>query len=364
MLFMPDTPSRQLKVAMIGCGGHAFRSILPSLDYLPVELVATCNRARSKAEIFARRFGAKAALGSLQEVIDRGDIEAVLLSVGPKQHPDLACQALEAGLHVWMEKPPSADVAGIDRMIAAARKAGRQVAVGFKKIFMPGLERAKAFASDAKFGPMRSIIVRFPLDVPGDGPAVLAEQRFTNWLGNGVHPLSVLVELGGRPEWLQVHRSPHGGGFLALGFVGGAIGCLHLAEGSSPAGPLERYEIVCQHGHIVLDNCVDLTAYRPQAGADYRTGWNFAAGDENSAAVTYRPQNSLSMLTNKALFLQGFVQELDHFVTACLDGSPVTRGNLEFARAVMECYEAALLSQGQAIRLDNLPCNRAQGPSK
>src|SRR5207253_1534465 len=187
---------------------------------------------------------------------------------------------------------------------------------------------------------------RFPVDVPPDGPAVLAEGRPTNWLDNGVHALSAMLYLGGRPERLVVHRSDHGGGFAVLFFPDGAVGSLHMAQGHSMSGPMERYEVVGERGHIVLENNVRLTAYRPGYPFDYRAGSDFTAGDEEVAALVYEPQHSLSTLENKAIFLQGFVPELEHFVTGCLDDQPPTLGTLEFARAVMESYEAGLRSGG------------------
>lgn len=350
----------RLRVALVGCGNHAYRSLLPCFDYLAVDLVAACDTDRARAETFAARYGAEAACASLEEVIARGDIDAVFLAVGPKQHPDLACRALAGGLAVWLEKPPSLDVAGVDRMIAARDAAGKPVVVGFKKAFMPALVRLKAFVDSGDFGAIRTIQGRFPMDIPADGARVLAEGRFTNWLGNGVHPLSALVCLGGRPDALVVHRSPLGGGFVVLHYPSGAVGALHLAEGHGRSGPMERYEVVCEKGHLALENNARLLVYRPGYPFDYRGGTDFAAGDAGVAALIYEPQHTLSTLENKAIFLQGFVGEMEHFVDACLNHVAPTRGTLEFARAVMECYEAGLLSQGRTIRLDELDRHRPQ----
>ncbi|MDQ3815869.1 MAG: Gfo/Idh/MocA family oxidoreductase [Armatimonadota bacterium] len=348
----------RLKIAVVGCGNHAYRSIFPCFDYLAVDLVAAVDQDLTRAEKYAAHFGARAAYQSLREVIARGEVEAVILVVGPRQHPELACEALAAGLHVWMEKPPATDVAGVERMIAARNASDKNVVVGFKKAFMPAMKRMKAFLDRGTFGRLRTIQARFPTDVPFDGPAVLAENRFTDWLGNGVHPLSLLVHLGGRPDSLVVHRSAHGGGFVVLHYPSGAVGNLHLALGQAASGPRERYECVCENGHMVLDNNVRLTVYRPGYPFDYRRGHDFTAGDEDVAALIYEPQYTLSTLENKAIFIQGFFQELDHFVTACLEGTQPENGTLEMARAVMECYEAALLSQGAVVSLGDLPAIR------
>jgi len=65
---------------------------------------------------------------------------------------DLAIDCLRAGRHVWMEKPPAATCAEIERMQAASRESGRGVMVGFKKMFFPANEQAKALMDAPDFG--------------------------------------------------------------------------------------------------------------------------------------------------------------------------------------------------------------------
>lgn len=345
---------RRLKVAVVGCGSHAYRSIFPCFDYLAAELVAVCDLDLARAQKYAKHFGAAAACSSLKDVIARGEAEAVVLAVGPKQHPDLAAEALAAGLHVWLEKPPSVDVAGVDKMIAARDRSGKQVVVGFKKAFMPATRRMKEALATGHYGAMRTVSGRFPLGFPENGPQVLAEAKYTNWLGNGVHPLSFFVHVAGRPETLTVHRARKGGAFIIMEFPNGATGCLHDAAGVAANSAMERYEIVCEKGHMVCENNTRLTIHRPGAPFDYGRGHDYTLGGDEAAAITYDLQHTLSTLYNKAIFVQGFVQELEHFVDCALANKPPQIGTLEEARAVMECYEAALLSEGKPVALDRL----------
>jgi predicted dehydrogenase len=334
------------------------RSIFPSLEYVNVQLVATCDPQLEQAKACAKRYGADAAYSSLREAIKAGGLDAVLLVVGPGQHPELACEALDAGLHVWLEKPPSFDVAGVDRMIAAQKRSGKTVVVGFKKAFMPGTRRMRSFIESGRLGAVRTIQARFPMNVPSDGEAVLRDRRFTNWLGNGVHPLGFLAFMAGRPDSLTVTRAKTGGGFIVFEYANGIVANLHLAEGHGVSGPMERYEIVCERGHMILNNNVELRVYRPGYPFDYSKGADFAEGGEDVAALIYEPQHTLSVLSNKAVFMQGFVQEIDEFVKAVQSGEAPICGTLAQARIVMECYEAALLCKGERMHLQELPCNK------
>lgn len=350
MLLAHESGDR-LGIALVGCGNHAYRSLVPCLPYLPVKPVMCCDLNLERAQTYAKWFGFDHAGASLDDALRHPEVQAVIVAVGPKWHPDLACQALQAGRHVWLEKPPARRASEIDRMIAARDAAGKQVVVGFKKMFMPAVGRMKQALATGQFGALRTIAGRFPMDVPPGGQAVLDDDQETNWLNNGVHPLSLLVHLGGEPRAVTVHRTPTGGGFCIIEFAGGAVACLHLALGHSQSGAMERYECVCERGHLVLENNTRLTIHRPGYPFDYRHGVDFAAGSDEVAALVFEPQCTLSTMENKTFVLQGFLAELDHFASAVLAGEAVTIGTLEQARAIMACYEAALLSEGRRVEV-------------
>src|SRR5205814_10104773 len=92
-------PGRRLKIAVAGSGNHAYRSLFPCFNYLPVELVATCDLALARPRVYGDHFGGREAFGSFAEMLAKSDAEVVLLAAGPAQHPDLSCQALPVGRH-------------------------------------------------------------------------------------------------------------------------------------------------------------------------------------------------------------------------------------------------------------------------
>ena len=106
---------RRLRVAVVGCGGHAYRNILPALNYLPVDLLATCDIDSARAEAYARTFGAGRAFGSFDDLLawaPPAGVEALLLVLRLRDGlPSTATShpGEERGLHVWMEKPPARD---------------------------------------------------------------------------------------------------------------------------------------------------------------------------------------------------------------------------------------------------------------
>src|SRR6185503_18489628 len=84
------------------------------------------SRARQLAETHA----AKAVL-DIEDVVDNPDIDVVVVSTTNNMLAPVAIAALEAGKHVFVEKPAARSVAEITRVIADAAKAQRLVRVGF-----------------------------------------------------------------------------------------------------------------------------------------------------------------------------------------------------------------------------------------
>ncbi|TVR52482.1 MAG: gfo/Idh/MocA family oxidoreductase [Puniceicoccaceae bacterium] len=341
---------RSLRVILIGAGGHATRTLLPTLHHLPFELVAICDLDEARARQAARKWGCSAHT-DLARALDAEKPEAVLLAAGPGAHPPLACRALEAGVHVWMEKPSSYRARDLDPVLE--RRGDRVVVVGYKKAFMPATDKAIELLSAEGGKALQSALAVYPIDVPEDGRRILEEGVFTNWLGNGCHPLSLLVAVAGEVEALTVRRSRHGGGMCLLEFAGGAVGALHLAAGAPSSQAVERYHFVADGRQVVIDNG---SRVHFQRGIPFRYGQtvSFAPEGLDHGAIVWEPQNHLATLENRMEFTQGFYGELRYFYDCIVEGRPAVRGSLEFARHLTLLYEAALLSEGREIHIADL----------
>lgn len=339
--------SHKLRVALVGAGSHAYRNILPAMNFLPVMLCAVCDINADAAQATAAQYGAK-AYTSTNALYANETLDAVFICVSPQLHPELTCAALDAGLHVWLEKPPALRAAEVEEMMRHQRD--RVVVVGLKKAFMPSTDKVIEIFATEGHGPLRTLLGVYPMSIPEDGAQVLAERRFTNWLGNGCHPLSLLMAVGGPVEAVTVHRGKWGGGACILDFASGALGTLHLAEGGAGTQPLERYSFFGGNCHVEIDNCLRVTLQRG-IPFDYGRTTSYAPAGFDSGAIVWEPQNMLGTLENMALFSQGMYAEMRHFCDCALSGQPATRGSLAFARDVMCVYEAALLSQGDKVNL-------------
>ncbi len=339
---------KKLKVGIVGVGSHAYRNLLPALNYLPVTLQAVCDTNRPLAQATAAQYGATGCYEDAQEMYRHENLDAVFLSVSPIAHPYLARQALQAGLHVWMEKPPARRASEIEDLIGLRKD--RVVVVGFKKAFMPATHKAIEIFSSQAYGPLRSVLAEYPMTIPEDGEAVLRDGSIVNWLRNGCHPISFCIAVGGPVKAVTLHRAADGSGICVMEFASGAIGNFHMSAGANKGQPMERYSCFGDNGHLVIDNGLRVTLHRG-IPFEYGKTTSYAPPGLDSGAIVWEPQNREGTLENKALFTQGIYNEMQYFCAQALAGQPAEKGSLEFTLQVMKVYEAGLLSKGRRIEI-------------
>lgn len=337
---------KRLRVGMVGVGSHGHRNILPAMHHLPVELIALCDTNVDLVERTAPEYGVKACYQSAAEMYREEELDAVFLCVSPEMHAELACEALDAGLHVWMEKPPAVLASEVETTIA--HRGDRVAVVGFKKAFMPATRKVIELLAKDEIGPLQGMSAEYSMTIPGDGEAVLRERQAPNWLRNGCHPLSLMLAVGGDVAAVTMHRNPEGAGVCVLEFANGAIGTFNLVSARGKKA-VERYGFWGQ-SHVIVDHDLRVTVQRG-IPFEYARTTSYVPSGMDTGAVTWGPTDTLGTLENKALFTQGFYGETRYFCDCALEGRPAELGSLEFALSVMKVYEAALLSGGQRIEI-------------
>ncbi len=334
---------RRLKACFIGAGGHAYRNVYPTFRYAPVDLAAICDLSEERAEGFARVFGAERTYTDHQAMLaaEKPDVVFIVTNYTEDGHvraTALARDCVEAGTHVWMEKPTAATRAEVEGLIALSARTGRNIMTGLKKTFFPAIEKFKDIITAPEFGRLTSLTVRYPQGLPppdkrGD---LVAMQHFIDHI---YHPGAILNFLGGEIERASFEWEPANGATItSIRFKSGAVGALHMTAGQSWAGPLERVEAIGEGSHAVVENGVKLTHYRKAALPSYGRASSWIQ-PEDSATVLYEPEFSLGQLYNNNMFTLGYVPEVLHFCEAVLEGRAVTKGTLATALEIMKLYD-------------------------
>jgi len=336
---------KRINVGIIGAGSHCYRNILPVMNFLPVKIKAICDINYELAKVTAEQYACN-AYQDARDMYMKEDIEAVFICVGPEYHPQLVIEALDAGLHVWVEKPIAVRAQQVEEMIN--HRKDNIVVVGLKKAFMPSAKKALEIANSTKYGNLRSILAIYPMSIPKNGREILEAGGTPNWLRNGVHPLAFLMYIGGKVSSVTAHCNEHENGILALQFANGVVGNLHMSCGVQPS--MDFYALYGDQWQMEIHD----TKITLQRGIpfEYSKTTNYAPEGDESGAVVWDTSNCLATLENKALFTQGFYNETMYFCDCVLKNQKPIEGTLEFALEMMKVYEAGLLSDGKTIYID------------
>ena len=142
------------RVGVIGAGGmlqyHA-----PGFRQGGGELVAIADVNKEAAQASADEWNVSQVFGNTGELLD-SDIDAVSIIVPNKFHAPLAIQALEAGKHVFCEKPPALNAGEVEDMIAAAEKSGKVLMFNFNNRARPESQAMMKHIEDGTVGRINS----------------------------------------------------------------------------------------------------------------------------------------------------------------------------------------------------------------
>ena len=185
--------NRRVRIALIGCGGMGSGDLRDMLR-LGVELVALCDvddaqsaKARAMVE---RDFNQTPALVTrdFRRVLERHDIDAVIVATPDHWHALPTVMACEAGKDVYVEKPLSLSIGEGRVMVDAARRTGRVVQMGTQQRSAPHYAAAMEYVKSGALGTIRLVRAWAYQDwmgnipkVPDSAPPATVDYDF--WLG-------------------------------------------------------------------------------------------------------------------------------------------------------------------------------------
>jgi predicted dehydrogenase len=176
---------RDIGVGVIGLGWMgrvhtaAYRRVLehfPDLGVRPrlVKAADVSEERRAHAE----RVGFEATTDDWRAVIDDPAVEVVNVTLPNAMHREVAVAALEAGKHVWVEKPVGRGVEDTAAVAEAARRAGVVTGVGFCYRFAPAVQHARRLIADGAIGDVNHYRGVFLADY-ANRPDAAASWRFS-----------------------------------------------------------------------------------------------------------------------------------------------------------------------------------------
>jgi len=149
------TERMALRLGLIGCGGMGRILARVIRDCVPEARVVVGYDPFEPAQAGFNREFAAAGAGSLDELLSRVDVDAVLIATPNHLHCDQTLAAAAAGKHVFCEKPMALSVGDCDRMIAACKEASLKLMVGHSARLKPLARRLREFVASGELGEPR-----------------------------------------------------------------------------------------------------------------------------------------------------------------------------------------------------------------
>lgn len=352
---MEQEGKRKLRCGFIGCGPHASQCLYPALAYIPeVELVAVCDRNQERAQWGARTFGAERCYTDIEAMLAGESLDAAFVVGPPQMHFEVGQRCLEAGLHLFVEKPPAPTFAQARQLAHSARQTGRLAMVAFCRRHSPCYQIAKRISRRTGFGPITLIEIRFTCG--SWTPQMWGLSTPLSFLiGVASHMFDLVRYLAGEvvavyARWRQTEEARFGFA-ITLECHNGALALLNINSLETWHGLHERLTLTGDGHFLEAEDQLRLRYYPAEA--------RWAAGERPESAETVTSgflqgweRTGTYVSVPEGLGTSGYRQELAHFVQCVLRGQQPEPG-LEDGAEALRIAEAAWesVNSGRRIKL-------------
>ena len=241
-----------LRIGVAGYGRRGRGHIRAVDEIESARLSAVSDPVKVARESAQAEHGDISTHENVTEMIDSGDVDAVIVTAPAHLNGVVAIEAIEMGIPVLVEKPPALSVAELSRMQDAAVRSGSKVMVAFNRRFNPLIRAAVEVIRKA--GPLRQIVAEFHKDIHEftDDPRYSPTIFDLMLLESPIHSADILTHFADSPvgdvhaivkRTATSYRDVH----AALIEFENDVVCQFTAAYTA-GGRLERYEL---HGDFV-----------------------------------------------------------------------------------------------------------------
>jgi predicted dehydrogenase len=249
-----DGPSarERLGVAVVGAG-HWGGNYVRVLGQLPdARPAVVCDREASRLAAVARQFPDVALTTALGDVLERRDVDAVVVATPATTHADVATACLAAGKHVLVEKPLTTSLARADELIRFAEERGLVLMVGHTFLFNPSVLKVRELVMRPALGKLHYVYARRT----NLGPIRDDVNALWDLAAHDVSIFAFILEAV--PEWVSavgarvLGRRHEDVGFVSLGYPNGVIGHIHVSW--ADPNKVREVVVVAANQRIVLND--------------------------------------------------------------------------------------------------------------
>ena len=260
-----------IRVLVVGCGNMGASHALAYQAIPGFEICGIVSTGNSKNLLNERLGGGFALFSDYAEALQTTKPAAVCISTYPDTHETFAVMALQAGCHVFIEKPLADTVAGAERVVAAAQKANRKVVVGYILRHHPSWEKFVELAQDLG----KPLVMRMNLNQQSQGYMWDVHRNLMKSLSPivdcGVHYIDVMCQMTrSKPVWVSaigarlsndIPADNYNYGQLQIRFEDGSVGWYEAGW-----GPMMSETAFFVKDVIGPKGCVSIVAQNASSG--------------------------------------------------------------------------------------------------
>ncbi len=261
------TPPRLGQVGL----GYWGKNLVRNFDQL-ADLAWLCDSSDELRSRFAQRHPGARVTADFEEMLADDSLDGVVIATPVPTHHALARQALEAGKHVFVEKPPAMRESEMAELVALAEREDRVLMPGHLLLYHPGVHKLKELVDSGELGEV--------LCVYGNRQNLGIVRTNENALWSlGVHDLSVILHLldedpelaTAQGSW-SIHEGVEDVVFCFLRFPSGKIAHMHLSW--LDPHKMRKMTVVGREKMVVFDDMEPerkVTVYEKKAGSSGET---------------------------------------------------------------------------------------------
>ena len=276
-------PVAKVTIGMLGAGNFASAVLLPVLKETPnLELVGLATASGVSARASGTRYRFRYCSSDYKEIIRDSNINTAVIATRHHLHAQQVTAAMEAGKHVFCEKPLCISEQELEQIVGVYRRARFSTSkpllmVGYNRRFAPLAKRLREFFESTQ----EPLMMHYRINagfLPSTHWTQLKEEGAGRVIGEVCHFIDFLVWLAGRKITLvSATALPNGGKYnddnlaATLEFKGGSVGMITYVANGDKNFPKERVEVFGGGAVATLDDFRTLTTVRAGKTQTFRS---------------------------------------------------------------------------------------------
>ena len=245
-------------ISIIGAGNFTKMTMLPALKGSGANYKYIVSKGGVSGTAMAQKHGFSHSTTNVEDVLQDTEVDLVLITTRHNLHANMTIKCLEAGKHVFVEKPLALNDEELEKVIEAQQKSSKTVMVGFNRRFSPHAEKMKVLLGNAQMNVIATMNAgSIPANVwvhdmlVGGGRIIGEACHFIDLITylTGSKVKSVCMNaMGLNPEENTDNAT------ILLKYENGSTGVINYFSNGSKAYSKERVEVYSQERTLVMDN--------------------------------------------------------------------------------------------------------------